>query len=115
MLIESSLVVSVHPDWPAQTPQGSGNAGSNGLAVWVPGASRSPITSNEGLTVGIGVAVRAALGAEGVDVLGEADTSPNSCPVVQPVMANDRAATTTAPRWRFTLTIRTPSRPLLPH
>ncbi len=54
MPIESSAVVSVHPDWPAQTPQGSGSAGSKGLAVWVPAAIRSPITSNDALGVADG-------------------------------------------------------------
>jgi hypothetical protein len=57
MRIESSAVVSRHPDWPAQTPQASGSAESNGLAVWVPAAIRSPITTGVALGLAPNVAV----------------------------------------------------------
>ena len=66
MPIESSALVSVHPGWPTQTPQGSGCVGSNGRAVWVPAASRSPITSNDAL--GVGVVLAFGLGGLGVGV-----------------------------------------------
>jgi hypothetical protein len=86
MPIESSAVISVHPDWPAQTPQGSGSAGSKGLAVWVPGASRSPITSNDGL----GVALGAGLADEGFALVAAVDgafdlASDGLVVVVQPI------------------------------
>ena len=107
MRIESSALVSAHPGWPTQTPQGSGCAGSNGLAVWVPAASRSPITSNDALGVGVVLAagldglvvgVGATLGAAGLGAarVSDADSPPDGCPLVQPVNANTAHTTMAA-------------------
>jgi hypothetical protein len=98
--IESSAVDSAQPAWPAQVPIALGAA--HGVAVWVPAAIRSPITSGVGLGAALGRATEGLI--VGVEVeLGEpAETVADvevatPCPGPHPVATKATMSTAARP------------------